>query len=72
MLILLVFKSVENSEIKGEEISLIIAWKGDLRAQKEGNSKRKIRQRVNQLTGKKIEDEGSKIEKRLFIIFNWG
>jgi len=70
ILILLFFKRTENSEIKAKEINLNIIWKGDLRAQNCGKMRNNAKDRLNQFNGVGKEDAGSKIEKRLFIIFN--
>jgi hypothetical protein len=72
MLSLEFFSSTENSRVIALKISLVIWLKGDTLTQKEGASKTVNIISLIQFKDKLNEEEGSKIEKRLFIIFRCG
>lgn len=71
MLIFLVLRRAENSPAIEKIIFLIIILKGELSTQKEGVKRAINAKSLNQLREIPKIAAGSKIEKRLFIIFNF-
>lgn len=69
ILILLFFRRTENSEIKVVATYLKAIKTGAWRAQYEGKIRNKINLKLIQFSGTKIDEAGSKIENKLFIIF---
>lgn len=65
------FRRTENSEVIALNISFATILKGEAFIQKEGIIRMENINNLIQFIERLKDDEGSKIEKRLFIIFNY-